>query len=133
MIAVFADTLYFVGLLNARDAHHRSATAFHRTYTGRVVTTEYVLFEVANFFSRAGNRETFVALIATLRADPVTDIVPASADLFNRGLALFEARPDKDWSLTDCTSFVVMTEHELTDALTSDQHFAQAGFRPLLS
>lgn len=132
MTAVFADTAYFVGLLNPRDEHHPAATAFFESFDGRVVTTNYVLFEVANFFSRSGNRSTFVTLVETLRADPLTEIMPASADLFDRGLELFAARPDKDWSLTDCVSFVVMADRGLTDALTTDHHFAQAGFRPLL-
>ena len=60
------------------------------------------------------------------------EIVPASPDLFTRGFDLFVARPDKDWSLTDCTSFVVMDERKISDALTADEHFAQAGYKPLL-
>ncbi len=59
-------------------------------------------------------------------------IVPSSSDLFWRGIKLFDARPDKEWSLTDCISFEVMAELGLTDALTADHHFEQAGFRALL-
>jgi predicted nucleic acid-binding protein len=58
--------------------------------------------------------------------------VPASPELFQRGVELFRARPDKEWSLTDCISFVVMTEKGLSEALTGDRHFEQAGFHALL-
>ncbi|MFO1096117.1 MAG: hypothetical protein U0992_22845 [Planctomycetaceae bacterium] len=59
-------------------------------------------------------------------------VVPASTSLFTRAIELYRSRSDKDWGLTDCTSFVVMHDHGLTDALTSDEHFKQAGFRVLL-
>ena len=67
-----------------------------------------------------------------LRDSPLVDIVPASSRLFEAALRLFEDRPDKDWGLTDCSSFVVMAERGLANALTSDEHFRQAGFRVLL-
>ena len=57
----------------------------------------------------------------------------ATSELFERGLALYNARPDKEWSLTDCISFVVMADEGLTDALTGDRHFEQAGFTALLA
>jgi hypothetical protein len=59
-------------------------------------------------------------------------LVPATPDLFERGRDLFAARPDKAWSLTDCTSFTVMADLAIKDALTTDHHFAQAGFRVLI-
>jgi predicted nucleic acid-binding protein len=61
-----------------------------------------------------------------------TDFVPASGELFQRGLALFDKRPHKKWSLVDCISFVVMKQRRLTDALTTNHHFEQAGFQVLL-
>jgi uncharacterized protein len=73
-----------------------------------------------------------VRLVPSLRSDPNALIVPASPELFQRGYDLYARRPDKDWSLTDCTSFVVMKEQGLTDALTTDHHFEQAGFQMLL-
>jgi predicted nucleic acid-binding protein len=97
-----------------------------------MVTTEFVLIEVANFFSRPIGRPAFCDLMHDLRADSGTEIVPASSELLSRGFDLFVARPDKDWSLTDCISFVVMDEQKITDALTADDHFAQAGYKPLL-
>ena len=60
-------------------------------------------------------------------------VIPVSSDLLMRAKALFASRPDKAWSLTDCTSFIIMQEHRLTEALTTDHHFTQAGFHALLS
>ena len=65
-------------------------------------------------------------------AEPTLQIVPPSDLLFQRGLDLYAARGDKEWSLTDCISFVVMGDHGIADALTGDHHFEQAGFTPLL-
>jgi hypothetical protein len=71
-------------------------------------------------------------LESRLRADPRVVVVPSSRDLFDRAMGLYRSRPDKDWSLTDCVSFVVMRERGITEALTGDHHFEQAGFRALL-
>jgi predicted nucleic acid-binding protein len=73
-----------------------------------------------------------VELIALLRADANVQIIPASTALMDEGLALFRARSDKRWGLTDCMSFVTMQQNGVRDALTSDHHFEQAGFRALL-
>ena len=67
-----------------------------------------------------------------LKRNPKVTIVPASQELFNRGVEFFRERPDKEWTLTDCTSFIVMQQGEMTDALTGDHHFEQAGFVALL-
>lgn len=133
MTVQFADTVYYVALLNPRDALHGRALDLSDPPGVSVVTTEYVLLEVATFFAQPAGRDVFVQLVRDLRADPATRIVPATADLFARGFDLFAARPDKSWSLTDCISFVVMADSGLTDALTADHHFAQAGFVPLLA
>jgi uncharacterized protein len=60
-------------------------------------------------------------------------IVPPTQTLFEQGIAYYAARADKDWSLTDCISFIVMAEQQITEALTGDHHFEQAGFRALLT
>lgn len=70
--------------------------------------------------------------MARLRGNVNTPVLPTSAELFDAGLALYPARPDKEWSLTDCTSFVVMQREGITEALTDDHHFEQAGFVALL-
>jgi predicted nucleic acid-binding protein len=129
---VFADTAFCIGLVNPRDELHAAALEQARDFLGTVVTTEYVLMKLGNRLARSGDKPVFIQLIEQLRADPHTTIVPGDSALFQRGLDLFADRLDKDWSLTDCTSFVVMRERAITEALTGDHHFERAGFVALL-
>ena len=78
------------------------------------------------------DRELFIQFYDALRADPDARILDADKQLFEAGLVLYRSRRDKEWSLTDCVSFVVMEQEGLTDALTGDHHFVQAGFHALL-
>ena len=133
MSAVFADTTFYVALINRDDALHASANGWARSNARSVVTTEFVLLEVANFFKRpGGDREKFAAFVEAVQSDAATAIVPADSAHFRRGLAFFAQRNDKEWSLTDCISFIVMHEQGLLEALTADRHFEQAGFQALL-
>ena len=132
MKPVFADTAFYVAIHNRRDQLHGRAVALAESLTAPVVTSEFVLIEVANFFKRPGDRAMFAEIDGALRADSLTTIVPAGSRLYGEGLMLFAARPDQQWSLVDCMSFVIMRERELTDALTADDDFEQAGFRALL-
>ena len=133
MKTIFADTFYFLALGNERDRAHALATVASRDFTGRLVTTAWVLTEAADAMSEGPNRVEFVRLLDDLRRNPQAVIVPPTQDLFERGLALYADRPDKDWSLTDCISFVPMREMDIAEALTGDRHFEQAGFTALLT
>jgi len=132
MNAVFADTFYFLALINRRDKAHRSCVAFSEASDRPVVTTTWVLLELGDALRRGRDRVAFSALLDDLANDPDTMVIPADQSVFDRAVELYHARPDKDWSLTDCTSFVVMQDRGLTEALTSDHHFEQAGFAALL-
>lgn len=132
MITVFADTSYYLALLNRADAWHAVATRMSQSVRGRIVTTDFVLVEVGNALSRANLRSSFVHLIPHLRSASQVTIVPATRSLLDEGYDLFTQRPDKDWSLTDCISFVVMDRQGVSEALTADHHFEQAGFTILL-
>jgi predicted nucleic acid-binding protein len=132
MTPVFADTSFYVAILIPSDSLHAKALAVAATMRGPIVTTEFVLLEVANFFCKVPNRSLFTQLLTNLRAATDVEIVSASGELFEHGSRLFASRPDKDWSLTDCTSFKVMADHGIADALTADHHFEQAGYRILL-
>lgn len=129
MTTVFADSFYFIAQLNPADDAHGKATAFTRSFEGRLVTTEWVLAEVGDAFARPPNRQRFVRFFEQLPGMPDFSIAPVG---LAEGIHLFAERPDKDWSLTDCLSFVVMTNHKITAALTGNHHFEQAGFVALL-
>ncbi len=132
MSVVFADTFYFLALLNKQDEDHAQAVEASREQSGRLVTTAWVLTEVADALAAPGNRPLFSELLEILRNDSQAQIVPPSQDLFDRGITLYKERRDKEWSLTDCISFAVMTEMSIKDALTGDHHFEQAGFATVL-
>lgn len=129
-MSVFADTGFYVALLNPRDRLHGVALEIGNSYRGSVLTTEYVLVELGNYLGGLA-RQSFVGLVKRLREDPSTVIVPSSSALFEKGVRYYAERPDKAWSLTDCISFVVMEEHGVHEALSFDRHFEQAGFRVL--
>jgi predicted nucleic acid-binding protein len=132
MTVRFADSFYYLALVNRCDAYHQRANALADSLHGGTITTSWILTEVADALCDRAQRQGVVRLIAALRADPGCLIVPPSQELFERGWALYRERQDKDWSLTDCISFVVMRQHGVTDALTADRHFEQAGFNTLL-
>lgn len=132
MRVVFADTSYYIALTNPADDRAAVACEFTRGFAGRLVTTVWVLTEVANHLSHAPNRSLACSLIDDLRNDPRVTIVAPTMDCFSRGFALYGQRPDKNWSLTDCTSFVTMQDRGIREALTGDHHFEQAGFVALL-
>lgn len=132
MNAIFADTSYYLALLNPADVHHARAVEIGNALRDPVVTTDFVLVELGNGLSRVHVRAAFVRFMTDLRADPRTTIIPATRALLDDGYDLFIQRLDKNWSLTDCISFVVMDQYGLSEALTADHHFEQAGFMVLL-
>lgn len=133
MSRIFIDTSYLVALLTTDDENHAIARRLQQTMgASRLLTTEYVLVELGDAASPRSLRSDGIAVIDAVYNDPLATIVPASTALIREGLDLFARRPDKDWGLTDCISFVVMQREGVTDALTADRHFEQAGFRALL-
>ena len=133
MNAVFADTFYFLALVCRKDKAHRKCLAFSQSSDRPVITTTWVLLELGNALRRVRDRAVFSRFMEDLAADADTTVHSADQQVFDSAVALFNERPDKEWSLTDCTSFVVMQEYGLTEALTSDHHFQQAGFTALLA
>jgi predicted nucleic acid-binding protein len=131
MIPVFADAFYFLALSNKSDKAHAQALQFEVAGVP-LVTTAWVLTEMGDAFCDPENRNLFLELLNSLYGLPDAKIIPASEELFEHGVELFRKRPDKDWPLTDCISFVVMEDEGISDALTGDKHFEQAGFRALL-
>ena len=133
--SVFLDAAYAIALSSPADQFHSLAVALAErleTSGARLITTSGVLLEIGNALAKLQYRRAAAQLLASLRADPTVEIVPLSDELFEQALRLFSTRPDKEWGLTDCLSFEVMKERGITEALTTDEHFQQAGFRVLL-
>ncbi len=133
MKPLFADSFYFVALLNRADQYHKRVAAAANQLREDLVTTDWVLTEVADALAESTMRRLVPQFIRDLARDRKVQLIRASEELFARGLQLYQDRPDKDWTLTDCISFVVMSESEITDALTGDRHFQQAGFKALFA
>ena len=133
MNAVFADTFFFLALVNRKDKAHRRAVEFSAISNRPMITTTWILMEVGDALWRGSDRAAFLHLLDNLANDPDATVVPATHDLFEKAKSLFAARPDKDWSMTDCTSFIVMQERGITEAITGDRDFEQAGFVRLLN
>jgi predicted nucleic acid-binding protein len=128
---LFADTFYWIALIFPRDAFHAAVSSFSRTLGSvRLLTTDEVLTEVLNHFAALGRywRAKVAAFVHDVRSNGDVDVLPQTRADFDAALALYEARPDKEYSLTDCRSMVAMRSFGLTEVLTNDHHFAQEGF-----
>jgi predicted nucleic acid-binding protein len=132
---VFLDTAFALALANPHDLLHERAIQLadqlEAAHT-RLVTTRAVLLEIGNSLAKVRYRAASVQLLTSLETDSNVEIVPLTDDLYERAFQLYWQRPDKEWGLTDCVSFVVMQARGLTSALTPDKHFQQAGYQALL-
>ena len=132
---IFADTGYWVALLNPRDNLHEKAVSLSKSLQPiHVVTSESVLTEVLNDFSKRGDylRDAASDLIQALRVHANTTVIPQTSQQFEAGFRLYTQRKDKSWSHTDCVSFNIMDENGISEALAYDKHFIQAGFTPVM-
>lgn len=135
MPEVFADTFYWIALINPADQWHQDAKAFSQANAqASIVTTEPVLTEVLNYFSEAGvmMRQAAAAICDHAMQHANTVVLPHTREVFTRGFELYKERPDKGYSLTDCISMIEMRGRDINDVLTHDRHFAQEGFHCLL-
>lgn len=133
MTTVFADTSYYLALGNERDEWHSRAVEALRNGRLRVVTSAWVILEIGDGLSNTAMRKNFARFLSSIRSDRQTQVVGFSAGVFDSAVKLYNQRPDKQWSLTDCTSFVIMNKRRVRRALTADRHFVQAGFEAMLS
>ena len=132
-MTVFADTFALIAWLNPRDQAHERVSSYLNGFTGRLVTTEWVLMELADALSAPEARGIVVNFLQAVRADSQFEVVGYESGAYQSGFDLIATRPDKSWSLTDCISFGVMNQRQLTEALTADHHFEQAGFRAVFA
>ena len=135
MKRVFADACYWIALLNPKDRLHETA---ERVSTGlgpcRIVTSEMVLVELLNGLAGYGDkmRKVVAETVKSLESNPNVEIVPQTSLQFRSAVALYASRLDKKWGATDCASFRLMEDKRVTEALTADHHFKQAGFTILV-
>jgi predicted nucleic acid-binding protein len=135
MNAVFADAGYWIALFNPRDQLHDKAVVAAQVTQGRlIVTSQMVLTEFLNHYASFGEpfRRQAVEVVRSLQDDADVEVILQTAEQFEAALTLYAQRQDKAWGFTDCASFVIMQERGITEALAHDEHFSQAGFRPLL-
>jgi predicted nucleic acid-binding protein len=129
--AYLADSFYWIALIFPYDAFHARVATFSRSLgTVQLVTTDEILSEVLGDFAAFGPywRAKVASIVHDLRSDPNLDVLPQTRAGFDAALALYEARPDKGYSLTDCGSMFAMQSLGLTEVLTNDHHFTQEGF-----
>lgn len=135
MKKVFADSNYWIALINPRDQWRVQVVEISKSLgPALLVTTDEVLIEVLNYFAERGDeaRHTAALNVQEILINQNVEVIPSSHDGFIEGLTLYLSRLDKGYSLTDCISMNVMRGHGLTDILTHDRHFRQEGYRPLL-
>jgi predicted nucleic acid-binding protein len=132
---VFADTAYWIALTNPFDQHHDSAVQCSSSLgRARILTTDAVLIEFLNALAEKGPhiRGAAIQTVETIQNNPWVTVLPQSRSSFIKGFALYKARPDKGYSLTDCLSMAAMRDRRLAEALTTDRHFEQEGFVALM-
>ena len=122
------DTGFVIALVNRRDQFHEQAKELAERFDGQsLLVTDAVLLEIGNALSRGFKAES-VEIINSFILSKDVEIIHMTSDLFSKGFDLYKKYHDKEWSLVDCISFVVMRQHKIKKALTFDQHFSQAGF-----
>ena len=128
----FVDTSFLLALGFTNDENHQNALRLYHSLAKDYLTTEYVLAEFLDATSGVSSRQRGLATVEGILVDRRFVVVSAATDLLKEGMSLYGQRPDMEWGITDCVSFLVMRQHALTEALTADRHFEQAGFRALL-
>jgi len=135
MNVLFADAGYWIALFNPRDQLHTKAITVSNSLQGRpIVTSQMALIEFLNHYAALGQpfRQHAVQIVRSLQDDADVEVVLQTEAQFAAALTLYTQRPDKEWGLTDCASFLIMQERGITEALAHDDHFQQAGFVALL-
>ena len=125
---IFVDTSFIIALINDNDQYHDQAQALsHKFDNSLLITTDAVLLEIGNALAKYFRNEA-IEVIQTLRSSKNIEVIEIDARLFEQGLDIYKKYEDKDWGLVDCISFVEMWERGISEVLTFDSDFKQAGF-----
>ena len=133
--AVLLDTSFILALENRDDPHHERAKLLDRRLSGEGCTYWLhwgILLEIADGYARIGRRPKALQLLDRFQGEAGYVVQPISESTLEEAISLYRSRRDKEWGLTDCVSFVLMKDQGITEALTADTHFRQAGFTALL-
>jgi len=133
MRRIFLDTCGILALVNKRDSLHEKAQKVNESLllqNVRFLTTDYILAEVGNALAK--NKRLAVRALKHLQESEDTEVVKITEELLNEALKIYEKYADKEWGLTDVSSFAVMKKFKISEALTDDRHFEQFGFTILL-
>jgi hypothetical protein len=131
----FLDTSYAIALSSPTDDYHNKALVIAQELKASktpLITTRAIILEIGNALSKQKYRSKSIKLLSSLENDKTVTIIPISETLYQKAFQLYCQRTDKNWGIVDCISFIVMTERRIKEALTTDIHFQQAGFRALL-
>jgi len=131
----FLDTSYAIALASANDDYHQKALVIAKELKANqtpLVITRAIILEIGNALSKQKYRSQSIKLLSSLENDQAVTIIPMSETLYQKAFQLYCQRTDKNWGIVDCISFIVMAERNITEALTTDIHFQQAGFRAIL-
>lgn len=132
---VLLDTSFLIALENRSDPHHQRAKDLDRELFDQhavLVLHWGILLEIGDGYARIGRRGKALNLFQRLRTEERYQIEPLTESLLEKGFEIYLSRPDKEWGLTDCLSFALMESEDISEALTADVHFRQAGFTALL-
>jgi len=132
---VFMDTAGFLALWDASDEHHRLAAHLQAELARkrrRFLTTDYVVDETTTLLSVRHSHAAASDFLETTVTSASLNLEWVGSDYFHIAAKLFRRHDDKQWSFTDCVSFTVMRALSIQDCFTTDHHFRQAGFNPLL-
>lgn len=132
---VFLDTAFILALASPADQYHEKAKQLSRQIKKEsiaLITTRAILIEIGDAMAGQRKRKAGITMLEALEEDENLEIIQNSEELYSRTFSLYQSRLDKEWGMTDCTSFVVMGDEQITEALTTDAHFQQAGFVALM-
>jgi len=132
---VFLDTAFILALASPSDQYHEKAKELSRQIKKEgiaLLTTRAILIEIGDAMAGQRRRKAGTVMLESLENDDNLEIFPSNEELYSKAFDLFASRSDQEWGMTDCISFVVMRDEKITEALTTDSHFQQAGFVALM-
>jgi predicted nucleic acid-binding protein len=132
---VFLDTAFVIASAIESDAFHEKALELLKEIRARgiqMVTTHAIVLEIGNALAGPRYRRLAITALDSMETDDKVTIIPLTEELLEMGYKLYRSRMDKEWGLVDCVSFVTMKQLGITESLTADLHFKQAGFATLL-